>query len=285
VDRLQSQALQPEFDLERYLRASGATRPEAFDWSMPGPALDEEALFCLGYMMDIESHTIIYMQELLSTSVVEDVTVTSFLSCWVYEEFFHSQVLKRFLRSQGLAVNDRRFAALRRRKATDYHLQKIVRLLSRLTHHFPAVHMTFGAINELSTLTGYQALAQRTGHPLLRTVLSRIVKDERRHFAFYFNQARRRLCHPIARTMTTMIVRHFWTPVGSRVRTDADMRRVCAYLFGDRHGARRLAEHDSMIARLPGLEWFDLGSRYCLDRPPIRTNTAATTTLPLASIA
>jgi hypothetical protein len=285
VDRLHFSASQPKFDLERYLRASGATRPEAFDWSTPGPTLDDEALFCLGYMMDIESHTIIYMRELLSTSVVEDVTIASFLSCWVYEEFFHSQVLKRFLQSQGVAIDDRRFAALRRRKATDHHLQKVVRLLSRLTHHFPAVHMTFGAINELSTLTGYGALADRTGHPLLRIVLGRIVKDERRHFSFYFNQARRRLRHPLARAMTTMIVRHFWTPVGSRVRTDTDMRRVCAYLFGDRHGARRLAGHDSMIARLPGLEWFDLGSRYCLDRRPVRTDTHPSPTIPLASIA
>jgi hypothetical protein len=33
------------FDLEKYLRASGATRPEAFDWSDCGPRLDNEALF------------------------------------------------------------------------------------------------------------------------------------------------------------------------------------------------------------------------------------------------
>jgi hypothetical protein len=31
-----------------------------------------------------------------------------------------------------------------------------------MTRHFPAVHMTFGAINEISTLTGYQALISRT---------------------------------------------------------------------------------------------------------------------------
>ena len=180
-------------------------------------------------------------------------------------------------------MDDRRFADLRRRKATDHHLQKIVRLISRLTRHFPAVHMTFGAINELSTLTGYRALAARTGHPLLSTVLCRIVKDERRHFSFYFNQARRRLHYPAAaRTLTALIVRHFWTPVGSRVRTEADMRRVCAYLFGDRQGSRRLAEHDSMIARMPGLEWFDLGSRYCLESTAPSTDRETDPTLPLA---
>jgi hypothetical protein len=56
--------------------------------------------------------------------------------------------------------------------------------------HFPAIHMTCGAINQLSTLTGYQALVDRANHLLVTTVLSRIIKDERRHFSFYFNQAR-----------------------------------------------------------------------------------------------
>ena len=266
---------QEGFDLERYLTLSGATRPQAFDWSDPGPALDEDALFCLGYMMDIESHTIIYLRELLSTAVVEDVTITSFLSCWVYEEFFHSQVLKRLLSSQRVAIDDRRFASLRRRQPGDYRVEMLGRALARITRHFPAVHMTWGAINELSTLTGYQALAARANHPLLSTVLARIVKDERRHFSFYFNQARRRLRYRAARILTAAIVRHCWAPVGSRVRTDTDMRRVCAYLFADEQGPRRLAEHDSMIARLPGLEWFDLGTRYCLSGAPLRPRAVA----------
>jgi len=70
------------FNLEKYLRAAGGARPEAFDWSDPGPRLDDEALFCLGYMMDIESQTIIYLREMLSTAVAEDVSITAFLSCW-----------------------------------------------------------------------------------------------------------------------------------------------------------------------------------------------------------
>lgn len=130
---------------------------------------------------------------MLSTAVAEDTSITAFLSCWAYEEFFHSQVLKRLLESQGVAIDDRRFAALRRARPADYLAQKFARQLSRMTRHFPAVHMTWGAINELSTLTGYHALIDRTRHALPTTVLSRIIKGERRHFSFYFNQARRRL--------------------------------------------------------------------------------------------
>ena len=81
-------------------------------------------------MMDIESHTIIYLRELLLTAVIEDVTITAFLSCWVYEEFFHSQVLKRFLEVQGIGVDDRRFASLRRRQPGDYRVEMLGRALA-----------------------------------------------------------------------------------------------------------------------------------------------------------
>jgi hypothetical protein len=251
------------FDLEKYLRNSGATRPDSFDWSDSGPRLEDEAMFCLGYMMDIESHTVIYMKELLSTSVAEDPSITAFLSCWVYEEFFHSQVLKRFLESQGVAIEDARFTELRKRKASRSIAEQFARIASHLTRHFPAVHMAWGAINELSTLVGYHALIERTRHPMLTNVLSRIIKDERRHFSFYFNQARRMLQEPAARRLTSFLVRHFWTPVGSPVRGDADARRICEFLFAGEEGHARLTAMDATIARLPGLEWFDLGGKYC----------------------
>ena len=217
-------------------------------------------MFCLGYMMDIESHTIIYLRELLATRIAEDPSITAFLSCWAYEEFFHSQVLRRLLEAYGVAVDDERFARLRRRKASDHLQMGIARVLARLTTHFSAVHMTWGAINELATLTGYNALIGRTGNPLVATVLGRIIKDERRHYAFYFKQARTRLKPRAAQILTSMIVRKFWSPVGSPVRGNADARRVCEYLFGDEAGARRLGQVDSAIARLPGLGWFDMGS-------------------------
>lgn len=248
------------FDLARYLRVAGATRAEAFDWSEPGPPLDSEALFCLGYMMDIESHTIVYLRELLATRITEDVSITAFLSCWAYEEFFHSQVLRRLLEVFGVAVDDERFARLRRGKASDHIQMGIARMLARITRHFSAVHMTWGAINELATLTGYGALIARSGNPLVATVLGRIIKDERRHFAFYFNQARMRLKPRAAQILTSMIVRKFWSPVGSPVRGNADAKRVCDYLFGDEMGVSRLRQVDCAIARLPGLGWFDMGS-------------------------
>jgi hypothetical protein len=260
------------FDLDRYLRVCGATKPECFDWTAPQPRLSDDALFTIAYMMDIESHTIVYLRDLLSTRVVRDNEVTTFLSCWVYEECFHSLLLRRFLATQDVAIDDQRFADLRSKTSlADRFIRPGIAILSLLTRHFPAVHMTFGAINEISTLTGYQALISRTDfahdrsdsqRSLLTTILERIIKDERRHFAFYFNQARRRLRVPAARRLTALLVRNFWTPVGVTVRGDPAMRRVCAYLFPGDRGVERLGAVDKSIARLPGLEWFDLGGRY-----------------------
>ncbi len=64
------------FDLDRYLRISGATKPECFDWTTPRPRLSDDALFTIAYMMDIESHTIVYLRDLLSTHVVRRVQAT-----------------------------------------------------------------------------------------------------------------------------------------------------------------------------------------------------------------
>jgi hypothetical protein len=258
------------FDLDRYLRVSGASKPAAFDWERPQPRLSNDALFCLAYMMDIESHTIMYLRDLLSTQIVREVEVTAFLSCWAYEEFFHSLLLRRFLGRQGVEINDRRFSELRRcRSLADRVIVPVARLVSRVTRHFPAVHMTWGAINEFSTLTGYQAVIRQTDPAaegrepsLLTTILERIIKDERRHFAFYFNQARARLGPIAAQRLTSFLLRRFWTPVGVTVRGDESMRRVCAFLFPDDAGLGALGKLDSRIRALPGLEWFNLGRRY-----------------------
>src|SRR5262249_31075575 len=128
---------------------------------------------------------------------------------------------------------------------------------------------TWGAINEFSTLTGYQAVIRRTDPgaagrepSLLTTILDRIIKDEHRHFAFYFNQARARLRPVAAQRLTSFLLPRFWTPVGVTVRGDESMRRVCAFMFPDDAGLGALGRLDSRIRALPGLHWFDLGRRY-----------------------
>src|SRR5437763_16500137 len=52
-------------------------------------------------MMDIESHTVIFLRDLLATRAAYEPDVTAFLSCWVYEELWHGEAFSRFLGEAG----------------------------------------------------------------------------------------------------------------------------------------------------------------------------------------
>ena len=75
--------------------------------------------------------------------------------------------------------------------------------------------MTWGAINELTTYLGYQRLAELSGHPILAEILSRIMRDELRHFSFYYHEAEKRLRRPSTARIVRTLVDRFWQPVGS----------------------------------------------------------------------
>ncbi len=148
-------------------------------------------------------------------------------------------------------------------------VEKLAAMASHLTRHFPAVHMTWGAINELSTLTGYRALIERAHHPMLTTVMSRIIKDERRHFLSPIERAD--AADQAARRLYLAHRAQFLDPGGKPgARRRRRAHRICEFLFPGDEGRARLTAMDEMIARLPGLEWFDLGTRYC-DAPQSKT--------------
>jgi hypothetical protein len=109
-------------------------------------------------------------------------------------------------------------------------------------------------VNELSTLTGYHRLIAKTKHPVLIELLERIIKDERRHFAFYRAQARMRLARSHqARVVTRWALEHLWAPVGTGVRPQEETDFAVAYVFGDREGWEAAREMDQTIGELPGL--------------------------------
>jgi hypothetical protein len=114
--------------------------------------------------------------------------------------------------------------------------------------------MTWGAINELSTLTGYRRLAELAGHPILSELLARIMRDESRHFHYYFSEAERRLQQPGVARVARFLVDHFWAPVGSGVQPAEETRFLAGYLFGDQPGRAAAHKIDATIRRLPGFE-------------------------------
>jgi hypothetical protein len=131
---------------------------------------------------------------------------------------------------------------------------------SMVMRDFVALHMTWGAINELTTLTGYYQLKRRSDHPVLHQMLDRIIQDERRHFAFYRAQAKARMTgHPRAGRLVRLAMKAFWTPVGAGVKSQEEVDALVLYLFGDSpEGLTAVREIDGTVAALPGLQGLTL---------------------------
>jgi hypothetical protein len=252
------------FELERYLRASKKLDLTGIDFDrVPEYPLSTAEIRCLTYMMDIERHTVIYLRDLLSTSASKDPHVTAFLSLWVYEEFWHGEALGAFLRAAGTDYSATRTADIRAyADAGKAFINGMKMLAGKVIPDFVAVHMTWGAMNEISTLFGYQQVIARTKHPILVDLLGRIIKDERRHFAFYYNQARTRLeGNTRAQRLVRWALSSFWTPVGTGVRPQEETDYVVCRLFGDDAGLEGLLEMEREMSKLPGLSGMRLMRR------------------------
>jgi hypothetical protein len=229
--------------------------------------LGADAVRALRYMQDIESHTVIYVRQLLGTRVIDDPDVSAFLACWFYEETFHGRALARVLAATGEPTVDRQRS---RRSLTEWLEERAMGTAARAWPDFVAVHMVWGAINELTTLVGYQRLAELEPHPVLVELLGRIIRDESRHFAFYYHQAERRLASPVARRAARFLVDRFWAPVGSGVQPDSEVRFLAGFLFGGAAGRAAARKIDATIHRLPGFEDAALTEAWLDRAAPVR---------------
>src|SRR5436305_7506777 len=266
-----------EFDLDRYLRASKKLDLSQLDWDeIPLHPLSDGDVMSMHYMMDIETHTVIYLRDLLGTRAANDPQITAFLACWVYEELWHGEAFSDFLRAYGIEVpaeprlpdgrtplptRPGRTERIREELGVGHKLAILPSMVgSALMRDFVALHMTWGAINELTTLTSYHELIRRCDHPVLHQLLQRVIQDERRHFAFYRAQAKARLTgNPRAGRVVRWALKAFWTPVGAGVKTDEEVDALILYLFGDAPAGREaIREIDASTAPPPGLEGLTL---------------------------
>jgi rubrerythrin len=263
----------PAFDLETYVERSKAVDLSTIDWAeVPRHRVPPETIRTLRYMQDIESHTIVYLRSLLATRAIDDPEVATFLACWLYEETFHGIALARFLEAAGAPVGPRRTPRGQEPLAKRVEAAATA-LVSKAWPDFCAVHMTWGAINELTTLTGYRRLAAVSPHPVLDELIDRIVRDESRHFFFYYRQAELRMQRRSVARVARVLVDRFWAPVGSGVQPDAELRFLATYLFAGPEGRAAARKVDDTIRRLPGFEtvqlleaWMD---RRVGDRAPV----------------
>lgn len=268
------------FDLQQYLALSKPLDTSGIEWeAVANYPMATEEIRCLTYMMDIESHTIMYLRDLLNTQAVVDPDISAFLACWVYEESYHGRAIERFLACVGSPVEHDRVSAVRKGSAWKSTLDLVgTFVVSRLSRHFTGAYLTWGAINELTAMEGYRLLARRTGNPILAEILQRIIKDEARHFAFYYSQAEARLAERGAQRLTGFLLRRFWGPVGSSIKPQSDVAFLSNYLFDGESGRRSVDHIERTIRRLPGLEWFDLLGRACTQARAFAPTVQSTTT-------
>src|SRR5918996_421048 len=270
-----------EFDLDRYMRNSKKVDLSDIDWErIPDHPLSDGDLMSLHYMMDIEAHTVIYLRDLLATRVAADPQITAFLSCWVYEELWHGEAFSDFLRSYGieepieprlpdgrtpLPTRSNRWRDLRVSLGVGNGLGIVPTMIgSALARDFVAIHMMWGAVNELTTLTAYYALIRRSDHPVLHQLLRKVIQDERRHFAFYRAQAKARMERSrTARRLVRWVLRNLWTPVGAGVKSEEEVDALALYLFADSLEGREQARGiDETISEVPGLEGLTIVRDY-----------------------
>ncbi len=225
--------------------------------------LDADALRCLRYMHDVESHTICYLRDLLVTAAHRDPHVTAFLACWSYEEHWHGDAIGRVLAAHGEAAGTSRAAALRLTLPRRDRLRPLLFSLgSALSPHVVAVHMAWGAVNEWTTQAGYGRLAARAGHPVLAELLRRIMKQEGRHIDFYTAEACRRLdASAGARRLCRVALQRAWGPVGSGIMPAQEVAIVARYLFGGDAGRAAACRVDRQIDRMSGLQGLHLVER------------------------
>ena len=222
--------------------------------------LEDDALRCLRYMHDVENHTVCYLRDLLLTAAHKDPGITSFLTFWNFEEFWHGEAIASVLAAHGENGRER-VTAMRHRLGWKDRLGPVAHLTGSALagESFIAVHMTWGAINEWSTQAGYARLAARARHPLLSELLQRIMRQEGRHIDFYASQARQRLdADPRARRLTRFALKRFWKPVGATVMPPPEVRFLIQYLFGGTDGQAVARRIDRRIDALPGMSGLAL---------------------------
>jgi hypothetical protein len=251
--------------IDSYKARAGRLDLEGIDFGdFQARPLPQDALRSLRYMHDVEHHTVCYLRDLLLTPAHQDPVVTSFLSCWVFEEMWHGEAIGRVLEAHGEAAGTPRIAALRqgRRRREAVTTLSTIASATFSGRAFVALHMTWGAVNEWTTQAGYARLSETADHPTLRELLRRIMKQEGGHIDFYASEAARRLGESTrAQRFTRVALTHLWRPVGSGVMPRREVGFLVRYLFSGDKGREVLERIDRRVDRLPGQQDLHLLTR------------------------
>ncbi|HLU66452.1 MAG TPA: ferritin family protein [Kofleriaceae bacterium] len=243
--------------IEKFIKHSRRVEVDDLDWDEAARVgLSGDEPFILSYFTDIEGQTVFYFRELLNTHAARNPDVVAFMTTWNYEEYFHAESLAKVLEVCGHGLGGDRRTAVRDGATTMARIENLVQLsLSRLLPDgFLALFMTWGASQELLTSRCYERLEETTRNPVLRELARRIAKQERRHFAYYFNSARHYLgASRVGQRLTRTFYERFWTPVGSGVKTRSEVYRLVDALFPGTVIDEVMGDIASRISTLPGM--------------------------------
>jgi hypothetical protein len=125
--------------------------------------------------------------------------------------------------------------------------------------------MIWGTVQEITTYYAYQCLIDRIKHPILDVICTRIMKQELRHYAFYREHAKRRLAaSKLTQQVVSRALKLAWTPVGEGMSPREDSVHAIQFLFDGTDGTA-IDKVEQKMRELPGLEWFDLFTKYAVD--------------------
>jgi rubrerythrin len=253
-------------EIDKFIRHSRRVETDDLDWDAArraGLAGDEP--FVLRYFADVEGQTIFYFREILNTHAAGRPEILAFMTTWNYEEFFHAQSLGRMLEACGHPAPADRRIEVRRGATLMARVENLAQLaISRLAPDaFLGLYLTWGASQELLTSRCYERLQATTGNPVLAELAARIAKQERRHFAWYWNGAREQLARSAAaRRITRLLFERFWNPVGSGVKTGEEVYRLVDAVFPGPVIDETMGDIQRRISSLPGMEGVDAPSRF-----------------------
>lgn len=274
-------------DIAQHIAVSDKVKIDDLDWIMARKiGLTKQEIETLAYFADVESQTVYYFLEVAKLQVVRDPELLTFLTMWNYEEYFHSYALTRLLTECGVPVEDAterstkiRAGARFKAKFEDYTQTAIAKLMPKT---FVALWMFWGSLQECLTTQAYEELAKNTNNPVLAELCKRIAKQERRHFAYYFGQAKKKLeGQSWAQKFTRWIAKKFYAPVGGGVKTDEEGARLVAQLFPGDKIFEVMSYIEKRMAQLPGMEGLDCCTRWAARVQPMLPPETRATSIPL----
>jgi rubrerythrin len=262
-------------DIAQHIAVSQRVDIEDLDWELARKVgLTPQEIDNLKFFADIESQTVYYFLEVAKLQVARDPELLTFLTMWNYEEYFHSHAITRLMQECNVKVEgatDRstriRAGARFKAKFEDFAQTLMAKLVPQ---RFVALWMFWGALQECLTTQAYEEIIRTTPNPVLAEMFRRIAKQERRHFAYYFGQARDRLDgNKRNQRFCRYIVQKFYAPVGSGVKNEAEAAAVVAGLFPGKRIFEVMTYIERRMAQLPGMEGLDACSKWAAKIQPI----------------